>query len=284
MGIERESNMKVCKKEESKLYRIGVFAQMNRVTIKALRYYDDIGLLHPEWVDEENGYRYYTSSQMPRLHQILALKEIGFSITEIQQVFDGLAEEQLLLRKKNELLVDLAKTHKQLASIESYLAKDNLPTTYHVIKKSLPEVKVASKRVQLSSYEDLFGMMPAMGALMEQAGCECTDPDYCFMIYHDEGYKEQDVDVEICEAVTQLKESTEELQFKVMPAEEEAICILHKGPYENLPKAYQFIIRYIEENGYEIIGRPRDSYIDGVWNKDDEKDWLTQIQIPVRKR
>ena len=48
-----------------KLYKIGMFAQMNRVTIKALRQYDDIGLLKPEYVDEINGYRYYTSAQLP---------------------------------------------------------------------------------------------------------------------------------------------------------------------------------------------------------------------------
>ena len=47
-----------------KLYKIGMFAQMNRVTIKALRHYDDIGLLKPEYVDEINGYRYYTSAQL----------------------------------------------------------------------------------------------------------------------------------------------------------------------------------------------------------------------------
>ncbi|MGN0290614.1 MAG: MerR family DNA-binding transcriptional regulator, partial [Lachnospiraceae bacterium] len=50
-------------KEQSKLYKIGMFAAMNHVTIKALRYYDEQGLLSPAYVDRENGYRYYTLSQ-----------------------------------------------------------------------------------------------------------------------------------------------------------------------------------------------------------------------------
>ena len=43
-------------------------------------------------------------------------------------------------------------------------------------------------------------------------------------------------------------------------------------------------LQYIEENGYEIAGEIRESYIDGVWNQDDESDWLSEIQVPVRKR
>ena len=82
-----------------KLYKIGMFAQMNRVTIKALRHYDDIGLLKPEYVDEINGYRYYTSAQLPQLHRILAMRELGFSLEEIKKVNDGVSEKDLLIRK-----------------------------------------------------------------------------------------------------------------------------------------------------------------------------------------
>ena len=57
------------------LYRIGLFAQMNRITVKALRFYEEQGLLLPARIDEESGYRYYTMRQMEPLHRILALKE-----------------------------------------------------------------------------------------------------------------------------------------------------------------------------------------------------------------
>ena len=47
---------------------------------------------------------------------------------------------------------------------------------------------------------------------------------------------------------------------------------------------YETVLRYIEENGYEIAGEIRESYIDGVWNKDDESEWLSEIQVPVRRK
>lgn len=66
----------ICEEKEvnSHLYKIGMFAQMNHVTIKTLRFYEEQGLLTPAYVDRENGYRYYTMDQMAVLHRITALK------------------------------------------------------------------------------------------------------------------------------------------------------------------------------------------------------------------
>lgn len=273
-----------CHKQPQTLYRIGVFSQMNRVTIKTLRHYDEIGLLKPDYVDEHNGYRYYTSSQLPLLHQILALREIGFSLEEIKQVIQGAEEKNFLMRKKRELVKEIGKLTSKIASIESYLIKEDTMSEYHVIMKSLPEITIASIRLHMPNYAALFSSMPMMGLEMEKAGCECADPEYCFTIYYDEEYKEADIDASICQAVTEKKEDVGNLKFSVLPEVELAACVLHKGSYERLPKAYQAIVEYIEENGYEIIGHQRESYIDGVWNKDSQEDWLTEIQFPIRKR
>lgn len=62
-----------------------------------------------------------------------------------------------------------------------------------------------------------------------------------------------------------------------------AVCTMHKGPYTSIPKAFAAAIKFTEENGYEIIDSIRENYIDGMWNKDNEDDWLTEIQIPVKK-
>lgn len=271
-------------KEAQKLYRIGVFSQINRITVKALRYYDDIDLLKPEYVDESTGYRYYTSSQLPQLHRILALRDMDFSIDEIKQIFKGVSEEQFLKKKKAEFLLAIADMNKKVAYIEGYLAGEYLSGAYQVVMKSLPPVTIASMKVHLSSYDTLFEYMPKMGHQMELAGCTCSEPSYCFTMYFDEEYRERDIHAEICEAVTQLKEDQHDLCFKQLPAVEMAACTLHKGPYDKLPQAYSAIVTFIEESGYEIIGYQRESYIDGVWNKDCEEDWLTEIQFPVRKR
>ena len=73
------------RKEDTIYYKIGLFSKMNRVTIKALRHYDEIGLLKPAAIEKFTGYRYYTSEQLPLLHQILALREMGFTLDEIKK-------------------------------------------------------------------------------------------------------------------------------------------------------------------------------------------------------
>lgn len=269
--------------EPEKLYRIGVFSQMNHITVKTLRHYDEIGLLKPAYVDEDSGYRYYTSNQLLPLHKILALRDMGFSLEEIRQVCNGASQEQLLKKRKQQLLKIMAETGEKLARVEGYLSGGHLDDEYRVILKSLPAVTIASMRVHLDSYADLFYKMPDMGLEMEKAGCECKEPEYCFTMYYDDEYWEQDVDAEICEAVTEMKEDRGDLKFRELPAVELAACVMHKGAYRTLPLAYRAIVSFIEDNGYEMIGHQREAYIDGIWNKDSEDDWLTEIQFPVRK-
>lgn len=63
-----------------------------------------------------------------------------------------------------------------------------------------------------------------------------------------------------------------------------AVCIYHKGSYDNLRDSYNIILNYIEKNRYEITESIRECYIDGCWNKENEEDYLTEIQVPVNKK
>ena len=72
-------------------------------------------------------------------------------------------------------------------------------------------------------------------------------------------------------------------RIEVLPATQ-AACVFHKGSYRTFSESYEAVLRYIEENGYEIAGEIRESYIDGIWNKDDESQWLSEIQVPVRRK
>lgn len=270
-----------CEKVEEKLYRIGMFSKMNQVTIKTLRYYDEVGLLRPRFIDPDNGYRYYSSSQLEPLHRLLALRRIGYSIEEIKQVQDGESEQRILQRKKQQLMKEISDRMSMLSQIEGYLQQDE--ENYHMVVKKLPEVIVASTRKVIPDFEALFSMAPDMGAAMEKAGCVCAVPDYCFNIYHDNEYREENIDIEVCEAVTEMQEDVGELKFRCFDEVPEAVCTMHKGSYTTIPKAYGAAIKYAEDNGYEIIDSVRESYIDGLWNKDSEEDWLTEIQIPVKK-
>ena len=228
-------------KVEEKLYRIGMFSKMNQVTIKALRYYDEVGLLRPRFIDPDNGYRYYSSSQLEPLHRLLALRRIGYSIEEMKRAQDGESEHRILQKKKQQLLKEISEEN------------------YHMVIKKLPKVIVASTRKIVPNFEALFSSIPEMGAEMERAGCVCEVPEYCFNIYHDNEYKEENIDIEVCEAVTEMKENIGNLKFKQLEEIPEAVCTMHKGSYRGIPNAYAAALKFAEDNGYEIIDSIREN-------------------------
>lgn len=256
---------------------------MNRVTVKTLRHYDELNILKPAHIDQQTGYRYYTSEQLPILHQILGLRQMGFSLDEIAAVQNGTSIESLLQNKKVQLLQTIAESTLKLSQVEHYLFSrlGAGSMSYNVVMKESPEVTVASMRTVIPNHEALFSIVPRMGEEMERLGCECAEPAYCFNIYHDGEYKEENIDVEVCEAVIETRQDSELVKFRKIARVPQAACILHKGPYFH--EAYGMLLKWMESNGYEPADHPREAYIDGVWNKDSEADWLTEIQFPVQK-
>lgn len=270
------------------MYRIGMFSKINKVTVKTLRYYDEVGLLKPAYVDDENGYRYYTSEQLPIIHKIKTLRQIGFTIDEINLILKGVRIENIFENRKKELEDEILKSKKQLSQINYYLPniKEDFIMKYEVLIKELPEVIVFSKRMILNSYEDYFKVIPAIGKEVGDAnpGLKCSVPEYCFNIYHDGEYKEKNIDIEFCEAVTKIGKDTETIKFKKIDKVKAAACVMHKGPYSKLGEAYSAVYKWIEENGYISSDNPRESYIDGIWNKNNPEEWLTEIQVPIVSR
>lgn len=279
----RHKHESFCIKEEATLYRIGVFAAMNHVSVRTLRFYEEQGLLQPVYTSPESGYRYYELSQMAVIHQITALKNAGFTLEEIARINSGEDEESILACKKSELLARIADLTRQIAVVDGYLSRRRSTLSSPVLIKTIPEVTAAAMQTRLNSYDCLFDAMPAMGELMERAGCECAKPEYCITNYLEPGYRDEDILVELCEAVTEAREEADGLYFRTLP-EVTAACIYHHGSYATLSETYEAVLRYIEDNGYIIDGSIRESYIDGVWNRDDERDWLTEIQITVTKK
>ncbi len=271
------------------MYRIGLFSKITKTTIKTLRYYDEVGLLKPAYIDNENGYRYYTTEQLINLHKIISLRQTGFTIDEIILITKGVNEENILNQRKNEIELQLLEMQDKLSRINHYIKikenKENDKMSYQAIIKKTPECIVYSKRMVVSSYNDYFKVIPAIGEECKKVNpnLKCSIPEYCFIIYHDGEYKEKDIDIEFCEAVEEFGTETETIKFKKLPSVT-VISILHKGAYNELGKAYAYAFKWIEENGYLMSENPRESYIDGIWNKEKEEDWLTEIQIPIIKK
>ena len=266
------------------MYRIGQFSKMSKTTIKTLHYYDEIGLLRPEHIDPFTNYRFYTTDQLVKLHHIQSLRQIGLSPDEIRLVLEGVNQEAILQKRKIEVLAEIENATRQLSRIEFILSgqEEEEFMNYQATIKELPGCIVYSKKMTVPSYNAYFELIPAIGEkLMKRyPDLKCATPEYCFIVYPDGEYKEHDFNVEFCEAVTEMKENFEDIVFKKIDAVS-GVSVMHKGAYEGLGKAYAYAFKWIEDNGYRVADSPRESYIDGIWNKEDEADWLTELQIPI---
>ena len=94
--------------------------------------------------------------------------------------------------------------------------------------------------------------------------------------------QERDITIKYSEAVEEYGVETDGIVFEEAPAVTVA-SVMHRGPYADLPRAYAFAMDWIEQNGYRASGLARESYIDGIWNKQDSAEWMTEIQFPVEK-
>jgi DNA-binding transcriptional MerR regulator len=70
------------------MFSIGEFARHRRVSVRMLRHYDAIGLLRPASVEPASGYRFYQASQLAELNRVMALKDLGFTLQQVQAILE----------------------------------------------------------------------------------------------------------------------------------------------------------------------------------------------------
>ena len=271
------------------MYRIGLFSQITKVTVKTLRYYDSIDLLKPKKIDKYTGYRYYTSDQIDDMYKILCFKQLGLSIKEIKRILKNNQDEiENILNEKKQEIENYQKQFNNQLSLINYLLKEKKEgyfMEYNPVIKNLPSCIVYYKEMVVPDYNSYFELIPKIGETVVKANpdLKLIEPEYCFIKYLENEYKEKDIHIEYNEAVEKFGKEVEDIKFKKIESIK-ALCIMHKGAYKDLNKAYAFAFKWIEENGYELSESPRESYIDGIWNKENEEDWLTEVQFPIRKK
>lgn len=269
-------------------FKIGEFSKLCQVTVKTLRYYEEIGLLVPTEVDKWTGYRYYDIGLLRQMTKIAYLKRIGFSLEEIIELFaEGkeLPNPKQIKTKKEQCKHEIQRLlwkQTELAKLENILQQQE-NNMKKIFKKSLPARIFATHRRRIDSYQELFHLCPdIIGPEMYRLGCQCTNQEYCFTVEYNEEYG-VDIDIEYFEAVAERKDNSELITFKELPEVPMALCILHYGAYEKMPETFSELYTYAEVHGYIPCDRPRFCYIDGVWNKESPDEWLTEIQLPINK-
>lgn len=264
------------------MYKIGEFSTLSKTTIKTLRYYEKEHLLIPSYVDKDTGYRYYQGNQLIELSKIISLRQIGMSIDNIKKYLQSDDCQRLLSERKKELENQLLNAEDQLSRI-NYLMEGKF-MKYEGIIKELPKCTVYYQEGIIKDYSEITDFVLSSGneCLKLNPNIKCITPEYCFIEYLDGEYKDHDIKIRYAQAVNQAGVENERIKFRELKPIQ-AVCTYHKGNYDKLGEAYSYLMKWIEENKYEIIGNFRECYIDGAWNKDNVQDYLTEIQIPVKK-
>lgn len=265
------------------MYKIGEFSSISKTTIKTLRYYEKEKLLIPAFIDQYSGYRYYETSQLVKLSKIISLRQVGLSIKDIKMILNGSDMRKLLEKRKKEIENDLVLYNMELSKINYLLEGENMNN--EIILKKLPDCVVYYKEGIIKDFSEITNFVLSAGeeCLKDNPNIKCTVPDYCYINYLDGEYKDKNIKIRYSQSVNEPGICNDTIKFMDVKSVD-AVCIYHKGPYETLRESYSIIMKYIEDNGYEIIDYPRECYIDGCWNKESSSDWLTEIQVPVKKR
>ncbi len=274
------------------MLRIGDFSRLSQVTVKTLHHYDSIGLLKPSHVDPFTDYRYYTLDQLPRIHSIMALKELGMSLEEIAQLLEDLPPEQIrgMFRlKQAEAQQRLREEQARLAQIEFRLRQLELEgmmqTVDIVIKRIEPMYALTMRRILLTRQErETVGK--AIELAVKQGLMQWTGATPIEILYEEEFRGDYD-DVEIAMPVLSTHTPTVSLgdvgtfTLRELPVIEVAATYMHQGNYPSLKEKYVFLQRWAVENGYKLSGTWRFLYHRGPMHHVDPSEYLTELQHPI---
>jgi DNA-binding transcriptional MerR regulator len=265
--------------------KIGELSVLTQVSIKTLRYYDEVGLLKPARVDLDSGYRYYSSSQVPRLHRILALKDLGFPLDRIAKVIEeGVTADALrgmLMLREVEQQARVLEETERLARLRARLRLIELEgiMASEVVLKDLGPQWIVSLREVIPGFRTigmLFGKLRSMLGPLASQGVAAA-------VFHDLEFKEQEVDVEVGVYLKQAVSVSEPLCVRELPGAT-AASFVHHGAFNRISEAYQAVLHWIDANGYRQAGPTRELFlhVSQPASRDDESN-VTEIQVPVEK-
>jgi len=275
---------------ERPLLKIGEFARVGRVSIATLRHYDQCGLLKPNALDPDTGYRYYLLDQLPRLNRILALKELGFPLEQIAHLLEeDLSLEQLrgmftLKQAQTQHMIDTeqARLTRIAARLRQVEQEGKMPV-YEVLVKRVDPLLVASIRDSIPIISERGHLYETLSAYLNQHGMLYSQPDLLLLHsrheLHDEGMS---VDVEVAIPVSSALPGNEQIRIRTLPGGFTA-CTVHAGADLFLGQAYVALYRWMEDNGYRLTGPPRHVHLQHAEHMDPSH-YVTEVQFPVEKR
>lgn len=269
------------------MFAIGEFARYGRVSIRMLRHYDAIGLLRPAYVDPATGYRSYTAAQLGDLNRIVALKDLGFSLDQVDKMIaDNLGPAELramLTLRRAQLETALAESSARLAQVESRLhgLESDVPSA-DIVVKTLPAVRLVGLSASVASFTP-DDITPVVQPLCAELGRRLPGADIrpagrltCL-------YEQQHEEVVVRATVPAAVDADgnlnglEVFDLPTIPA----ATLVHRGPIDQVLPPWQALARWLEDNGRQAAAPARELYLD---TPEDPTGWVTELQQPFTAR
>ncbi len=254
------------------MLKIGEFSRLSQVTVKTLRYYDEIGLLKAATVDPFTNHRYYTVDQLSCIHRIIALKELGMSLQQITQMLNDNLElheiRGMLKLKHAEIQQRVQAEQARLTQVEFRLrlleVEEHMPDIEIVVKQVEAFHALSLRRTYATAEEcQRFGdqLQPLVEEAIKQANVPYLGPET--EIHHGDEFRFTDIDMEFVGRID--KSWTEDLPlgelgtFVVREVDrlETAATYMHDGAIEQLPEKLALVQRWAVANNYRLCDEIR---------------------------
>lgn len=269
---------------------IGEFSNICKVSTKTLRYYAEIGLILPDEINPENGYRYYSIEQLETMLFINRLKSYNFSLEEIKSILmsEESQDEKLysaLTTKKKEIgnqVQELEKTLEQLNHDLSTLKQGKSIMSY------LENIDVQLVEVEKLNLLSIRKMVHEYEFVQEYGNCyskifkniiddKLTVLAPPMVLFHSAQFSSSGLDTEFAipvkEHVTGTRDFCPGLCLKT---------VLH-GSYSNLTSVYAKQRKWAEQEGYKSSNALYEVYVNDPSQVASESDLITEVYYPVKK-
>lgn len=268
------------------MFTIGEFSKITGLSIKTLRFYHEKDVLIPTHIDDRNGYRYYDHSSVEKARIISCFRKLEFPLNQIKEIlenYDDQADilEYLQLHKKfiEEKMLkyrDIRFSINNIISNEKEATQIMTNSNYEVEEKILESKLIAGIRMK-GRYTDCGKGFAVLGRSLGRL--ICGKP---FCLLYDNEYKEEDANFETCMPIRKSKQ-VEEISIRELLGGR-CISLLHRGPYEQLGRSYEKILKYAKDKNLELDIPSREVYLKGpgMIFKGNPKKYLTEIQILIK--
>ena len=267
----------------SVLLTIGEFSRMTHLSVKALRHYDDVGLLSPAQVDSSSGYRRYATGQVPIAQVIRRFRDLDMPLEEIRNVLnapDVAARDQAVLAHLQRMQETLERTQATVASLQALL--DGNRPTVPVEYRSIPAMRAVAIRA-IVEWDDtepwLTEALAELGRAVDSRPMERTGPDSA--LYSGEFFEAHVGEVTAFVPVSCEIATAGRVEQVEIPAADVAVLV-HCGPFGDLDQAYGALGTFVAERVLAADGPIREHYLVTENDTDDPAAYRTEVCWPIR--